>query len=377
MLLSITVYAQETITATTIGTNHTIPSSILETAQEVQVYLPSGYEATETSYPVLYILDGQLFFTLGVSIHTTFRQFDKTPEFIIVGITTPFPQRYRYFGSDKAAFMRYIEQELVPYIDTTYRTKKENMLFGWQYAGSVAFDFMLENKPLFNGYFLASPFPILDKVQALDSIPVLDKKLYFSVSPDEYDVNFGVDRLDSLLSKKQDQKLDWKSLYLQNEEHHSTAYATLYHSLRNYFRYYPQFQEDNLKKLLDAGGLTYAYAYAQQRGDTYGFSKNLSTWSQFTILRSAIRADDYTQFKTFADALISEGFLRDLKNRAYEIGAFYEKHKNYTEAIPIYKILLEQHPDSERLLTSIANAYLAMGNTKQAQYYLQQLKTKK
>lgn len=376
IFVCITIQAQEAVTPATIGTQHTVPSTLLDTAQEIQVYLPPSYTTTETSYPVLYILDGQLFYTLGVSIQTTLRQFNKTPEFIIVGITTPFPQRYRYFGNDKAVFMDYIEQELVPYVDATYRTKKENMLFGWQYAGSLAFDFMLENKPLFNGYFMASPFPILDNVAAVDSIPVIDKKLYFSVSPDEYDVNFGVDTLAAVLSKKQDKALDWKSLYLQNEEHHSTPYPTLYHSLRNYFTYYPEFQEDNLQKLRDAGGLEYAYRYAQQRGDTYGLSDTLSTWSKFTIIRSAIRANDYPQFEKFTDALLTDDFLKDLKNRAYEIGQFYDKHTKYTEAIAIYKVLLEQRPDSERLLNRIANAYQAMGQTKEAQQYRQQIKNK-
>jgi len=223
-----------------LGTNHFIDSEILGEKRQVQIYLPSDYTETDKKYPVLYLLDGQQFFSHGVSLSKTFKQFNLTPEFIIVGINTSYPQRYSHFGKDMGKFIEFMDAELLPYIERNFRANSEKLLFGWQYAGSLGFNIMLNNTITFNGYFLASPFPIQDKIEALDTTLITNTALYFSVSPDEYDVNHGTDKLDSLLSSKKISGLDWSYLKLINEEHHSTGYTTLYHSLRKYFKYYPE-----------------------------------------------------------------------------------------------------------------------------------------
>ena len=366
--------AQNEGTNNIVGTNHFIDSEILGEKRQVQIYLPSDYTETDKKYPVLYLLDGQQYFNHGVSLSKTFKQFGLTPEFIIVGINTDYPQRYTLFGNDMDTFIKFMDAELLPYIEKNFRTNNENLLFGWQYAGSLGFNILLNNSIPFSGYFLASPFPIKDKIDALDTMVTANTKLYFSVSPDEYEVNHGTEKLDSLLSSKEIRGLDWSYLKLINEEHRSTGYATLYHGLRTYFKYYPEFQEDNLQKLMDAGGLAYAYAHAKERGLKYGFSSDLSTWSKYTIIRCAIRANDYAHFEIFTNEFVTVEFIRDLKNRASDIAAFYETNKKYNKAIEIYKMLLLEFPDSERLLKSIGTTYLAMDNSDEAEKYFQRAK---
>ncbi|TYP71563.1 alpha/beta hydrolase-fold protein [Aquimarina intermedia] len=354
-----------------LGTNHFIDSGILGEKRQVQIYLPTDYTETDNKYPVLYLLDGQQFFSHGVSLSKTFNQFNLTPEFIIVGINTSYPQRYSHFGNDMDKFIEFMDAELLPFIEENFRANSEKLLFGWQYAGSLGFNIMLKNTIAFNGYFLASPFPIQDKIEALNSTSIKNTALYFSVSPDEYDVNHGTDKLDSLLSDKKIRGLDWSYLKLINEEHHSTGYTTLYHGLRKYFKYYQEFQEDNLEKFITAGGLDYAYTYARARGLNYGFSSDLSTWSKFTIIRSAIRAKDYDHFETFTNEFVNIEFISDLKNRASDIAVFYEVNKKYNKAIEIYKMLLVEFPESEKLLKRIGNAYLALDNKNEAKKYFQ------
>lgn len=356
------------------GTNHFVASKLLAEEREIQVYLPPSYEENEDSYPVLYVLDGQQFFTHAVSLSTTFRQFDLAPEFIIVGINTSYPQRYRHFSNGKELFIEFMKTELIPYVTKNFRTNQEELLFGWQYAGGLAFNIMLSNAMPFDGYFLASPFPIRDKISELDPGLMADKTLCFSVSPDEYAVNHGTDKLDSLLSSIDTDAPDWTYLQLENEEHHSTAYVTLYHGIRSYFKYYAEFQEDNLEKLLEAGGLSYAYNYAEERGRKYGFSPELSTWSRYTIIRSAIRANHYEHFETFSNEFFTSQFIIDLKNRVFDITDFYEKNGKQEKAIEVYKILLGEFPDSGNIHKKIAEAYLTLGDKEVSEKHFQKAK---
>lgn len=352
-----------------VGSNHFIDSKILGEQRQIQIYLPPTYQETEAKYPVLYVLDGQLFFEYGVSLSKTFKQFKLAPEFIIVGIHTPFPQRYRQFGGGSDDFIGFFEKELMPYIESSFRTNEEQLLFGWQYAGSFGFKMMLNHPEAMSGYLLASPFPIWDQIDALDSISAINSRLYFAVSPDEYQVNHGTEKLDAALSGKTIDGLDWTYAEFLNEEHNSTAYPTLYHGLRSYFKYYRDFQVDNLQKFLAAGGLDYAYAYARERGRQYGFSPKLSSWSKYTIIRSAIRAEDLGHFQAFVEEFVTEDFIRGLKFRATDIASFYEGHKDYKKAIDIYQMLLKDFPDSEDLLKRVGNGYLSLDNNEEAEKY--------
>ncbi len=371
LLMVLQSLAQNDETDNVIGTNHFIDSEILGERRQIQVYLPPNYNESDYKYPVLYLLDGQRFFGYAAGLSNTFTQFRLTPEYIIVGINTSYPQRFANFSTDRDKFIGFMEAEVLPYIEKSFRTTNERLLFGWEYGGSLGFNTMLKNTIPFDAYFLASPYPIKAKVDSLNNSLPPRTMLYFSVSPDEYEVNHGTDKLDSLLSSNKFPGLNWSYLKLLNEEHRSTGYSTLYHGLRAYFKYYPEFQEDNLQKFLDAGGLDYAYAHAKERGRKYGGSSGLSTWSKYTIIRSAIRADDYGHFETFANEFITTEFIRDLKNRASDIALFYEKNKKYTEAISIYETLLLEFPDSENLLKRIGDDYIEMGNDEVAQKYFQ------
>jgi len=348
-----------------VGTNHIIDSKILNEERQIQIYLPPNYEDSNEAYPVLYILDGQRFFLYAVSLSQSFKQFKLTPEFIIVGINNSYPQRFQNLGDGKEKFMEFIKSELTPYIENKFRAKKEKLLFGWEFGGSLVFNTMLSNPSLFNGYIIASPYPIMDKIKELNSVSELKTSLYFAVSPDEYEVKHSTEKLDSLLTKKNISGLDWSYLKLDIEKHRSTGYPTLYHGIRNYFKYYQEFETNNIEKFINSGGLNYALNYTKERALRHGFEQELSLWSRHTIIRSAIRAKDFYHFETLLHALNRKSFVNELISNdmdyaASDIAAFYEKNKSYNKAIEIYKLLLEKHPSSERLLDKIKKANKAL-----------------
>ncbi len=354
-----------------VGLNIEIDSEFLEEKRQIQVFLPDSYKDSDKAYPVLYLLDGQRFFLYSVSLLESFQQYNLTPEFIIVGITTGYPKRFSDFSGGRSKFISFLESELLTHIDKNYRTTDKRMIFGWEYAGSLALHAMV-NDQLFDGYFIASPFPVWGSIDQLDSISNLSGTLYFTVSPNEYEVNFGVNKLDSVLSEKDYKELNWEFLTLQNEEHRSTAYSTLYHSLRKYFKYYPQLSINDLEDFLAIGGIAYALNYNQIRADQYGFEQELSTWSKFTMIRSAMRADQYEQFDSFCTELNLKDFIDNLSaNRVMSIADFYVKYQEFEKAVNLYLNFLEQHPDSENLLTKTGEVYQAWGKKKEAKKYLQ------
>jgi enterochelin esterase family protein len=122
-----------------------VESSALEYVKEVHVYLPPGYEADDRARPAVYILDG-----------SDYIEFAHTPAVLddlilarriepLVGIFVSPPNRHlpevpnrvTEYGLNPA-YARFMAEELVPWVDRTFRTRPEatsRMIAGDSYAG--------------------------------------------------------------------------------------------------------------------------------------------------------------------------------------------------------------------------------------------------
>ena len=116
------LFAQKKGAPITIGTNYTINSKILNQDREIQIYLPNSYGSSKENYPVLYILDGQRFFTNGVSIQKSTRAPIEIPEMIVVGINSSRELRRTLFDEESTKFTSFIKNEVISFIDSNYRT---------------------------------------------------------------------------------------------------------------------------------------------------------------------------------------------------------------------------------------------------------------
>lgn len=361
-------------TVNTLGVNYTIHSKSLNEDRQIQVFVPESYKTTDKKYPVLYMLDGQRLFPFGVSILKSFTHFQQTPEFIIVGITNKYPDRFGHFIDTEKRFLKFIEEDVISYIDNSYRTTDKRILFGWEYGGSFVVQTMMDKPHLFDAYLAASPFPLSNKIEELDNFlsnnPSINNMLYFSVSPNENQVNIGTKKLDSILKLKAPKTLNWNYKELENEEHLSTPYSTIYFGLKKFYGYYPELQFNNLEEFTKAGGLNYVNEYYKKRALDYGFSSNLSDWTMFSLTRNAIRANDYNHFDIFINEFKETGFLERIRiSRSCLIAEFYLENKQYDKSIEIFSLLAGKYPNSELPLIGLGDNYKSLQNNKKASMY--------
>lgn len=373
------INSQNLNTENILGENYTIKSNILKEDRQIQIFVPESYKKTDEKFPVLYLLDGQRLFPFAVSLLKSFTQFKQTPEFIIVGITNKYPDRFRHFSSEEKTFMTFIEEDIIAFVDNNFRTSNERLIFGWEYGGSFVIQTMIDRTNLFDAYIVASPFPLTNKISKLDKFlsnkMVTDKMLYFTVSPNENQVNVGVKKLDSLLKLKASKSFNWTYKELENEEHRSTPYSTIYSGITNYYKYYPELQFNNLDEFINVGGLKYVNEYYKKRALYYGFSSNLSDWTMFSLIRNAIRANEYEQFNILVNKFRKTGFLERIKiNRSCMIAEFYLENNQYDKSIELFKLLAEKHPNAERPLKGLGNSFNALQNKRQASTYHEKAK---
>lgn len=171
--------------------NHTefrvLKSKIIDEEYFLYLKLPRDYSQTNKSYPVIYLLDGDISFTMAWS-NVRYLQYGRhVPDVIIVGVgygsllssdeknmrerdyTISKLEQWEESGGGKK-FVEFIKSELIPYIDSEFRTNPEQrVLNGYSLGGLIALYTFLTESSLFRGYIAGSPYisPDLDLLSGL------------------------------------------------------------------------------------------------------------------------------------------------------------------------------------------------------------------
>jgi predicted alpha/beta superfamily hydrolase len=367
-------HAQYTAKDNVVGSLVSIQSKFLNDEREVQIFLPDSYADSETNYPVLYVLDGQRYFLHAVSLQKSFVEFKQTPDFIIVGISKKPSDRNRNFSVNSKKYLNFIENEVVNYVDTQFRTSEQRMMFGWAYGGGFVVETMTTKPDLFDVYIAASPFPLKERLSSIDSLLKVnsnfDKLLYVTSGTNEGTVKEGTNELNILLKNKAPNSMNWIFRELEGEEHRSTPFTTLYHGIAKAYEYYPELQFNSLADFHAAGGLKHVYDYHQKRAVQFGFSNQLSDWTMFSLVRNAMRADNYNEFDALVNEFEGTQFMSRLRvNRACSIAAFYSENKQYTKAIELFNLLAEKHPNAAGPLNGLGDIFTKMEDQTKARMY--------
>lgn len=157
-----------------IGERLTIQSEILDQDRVLNIYLPNSYyEDSTRNYPVIYLLDGSkdedFIHIAGLVQFNSFSWIGVLPETIVVGIEnidrkhdftypsrdTAYTKEYPTTGGS-ANFIRFIEEELQPFIENRYSIGK-SMIIGQSLGGLLATEILFKKPNLFDNYIIVSP----------------------------------------------------------------------------------------------------------------------------------------------------------------------------------------------------------------------------
>jgi len=137
------------------------------------VDLPENYAESGQSYPTVYLLDGGDTFPLMAAHHHYLRFGDEAPPLILVGISygadtfregnyrqTDYtaPWKERSFWGGATVFQSVLQDELLPLIESTYRSDpSKRVLFGHSLGGQFVLFNALTKPGLFYGHIASNP----------------------------------------------------------------------------------------------------------------------------------------------------------------------------------------------------------------------------
>jgi predicted alpha/beta superfamily hydrolase len=247
-----------------LGEIRELQSAELGEKRILNIYLPAGYEQdSEARYPVIYLLDGSadedFIHIVGLVQFNNFPWIDRVPKSIVVGIANVDRRRDFTFPTSIAEdrksfptagrserFIRFLENELQPFIEKNYRTSNARMLIGQSLGGLLATEILLKKPRLFDKYIIISPSLWWDDGSLLDQKSEIFEQgfspktdIYIGVGKEgltpgrrprvmEVDANLLADRLRKTKSPNVRVYFD----YLPEEDHATITHSAVFNAFR-------------------------------------------------------------------------------------------------------------------------------------------------
>jgi predicted alpha/beta superfamily hydrolase len=231
-----------------------LSSQILHEERVIWVHLPENYALSTATYPVLYLLDGDSHFSYVAEMITYLSGSEKmrVPQMIVVAILnkdrqkdfTPIhslifngkvDNRLATSGGGEN-FLRFIKDELVPYIDKNYRTQNYRVLEGHSLGGLFAVYAREAAPDLFQSNIIISPAFYGGNLKVLGDVtgflrahPHLSGKMFISIGDEN------TEKVDSLVYQIKTfapASFHWSFKKYEEEDHLSVPYKSMYDGIR-------------------------------------------------------------------------------------------------------------------------------------------------
>jgi predicted alpha/beta superfamily hydrolase len=216
-------------------------SKIVGQEYDLYINLPNDYGDTNKIFPVLYVLDAQWDFTLLNAIYGQQYYDGFLPSMVIVGVTwggenpnpdslrardfTPTNEKRHPQSGNAAKFLSFIKNELIPFIESKYRVKKDDRtLMGSSLGGLFTLYTLFHETHLFNRYVLTSPALTWDNEVTFqyendyaEKNADLPAKLFIGIG--QYEDQTVFDKFVNTLKNRDYKSLDFTDMVLKNVGH--------------------------------------------------------------------------------------------------------------------------------------------------------------
>lgn len=314
----------------------TFRSIKLDQNRDLKIQLPRNYEKNEDKiYPVIIVLDGDHLFEPVAGNVDYFSYWEDMPESIVVGVlqrkTREDDCRYdlaSYLPEGKgAAFFEFIGQELLPYIDETYRTAQLKMIVGHDYTANFINYFLFKDNPIFQAYINLSPElapPMGERIFNVLSNAKSDMWYYLATATNDAEIiKKNLVKVDEKLSTIENPEVNYFFDNFDESSHYTLVGRAIPKALETIFEMYRPISKKTYKEDI----LTLETSLYDHLVDIYDTTEKLY------------------------------GFKRQIRiNDFIAISTAIEKKELWEELEPLGKLAIKEHPE-----TMLGYYYLGLG----------------
>jgi predicted alpha/beta superfamily hydrolase len=343
-----------------IGATDSLHSQILNETRKIWVYIPDGLQPGEKC-PVIYLLDGDWHFhsltgmvsqlvnnslipnTIVIGIPNTNRSRDLTPTHSVKMADGSRPDFLKTTGGGEN-FTKFIEQELMPYVESKYQVAPYKILIGHSFGGLFAINTLVHHPQLFNAYVSIDPSMWWDDRKLLHQTDSLLKTnkfpgriLYLSVANT---MKPGMDTLKV--------KTDTASTHEHIRSILALAKLTSARSsngLNSKWKYYDADDHGSVPFISEYDALRFIFDYYKPAGDFRDFTPETLS----------------AHYKNVSERLGYE--MLPPEGNVDNIGYFFLRGKKLDQAIVFFEMNLKNYPASASAPDSMGDLYIAKGDT--------------
>jgi uncharacterized protein len=274
-----------------IGETVELQSNQLKESRSLLISKPAGYDESMDRYPVLYLLDAETHFHYTTGIVGFLAGNDRMPKMLVVGITsgdrahrtrdlTPpstaeMDNRFSPGNGGADAFLSFIADEVIPFVDKTYRTRPYRMLVGHSFGGLFGIYALIRKPKLFNACIAADPSlywnneAVVEQAESFfSSTKSLQADLYVTASSDSGKVPSAVGRLNAALGKRVPAGFRWNFDWMKAENHMSIPLPGIYRGLETIFE---EWRLPDSLELYDQGAIEAIHRRFREAGKRFGY----------------------------------------------------------------------------------------------------------
>lgn len=370
-----------------VGAIDSLYSKTLEEYRTIYVQLPADYKPDENiKYPVVFVLDGEVFLPTVNDVQNYYSG-GFTPEMVIVGIsndknrmrdlttskvTETYGSPFKQENGEAANFSKFIETELIPFIEKKYPVTNFRTLIGHSYGGLFTIYTLIHHPELFSNYLAIDPSLDWDNQrlikEAKDKVSSADykgKSLFMSLAGHVYMQKTGMtlneikkDTTDFTIfsrsniafsevlnqNKQNELAFEWK--YYPRDLHGTITFPSIMDGLISVFEWY---QTENIDKhnmpTTTADEINKIVRYRQHKLETH-FGYAVPPFPEFLINMQGYMSMDMGQMeraKMFFELTIE----------------YYPNSPNSYDSMADY---YERNGDNENALKFVAKAYEISGD---------------
>ena len=334
-----------------------LESEYLETTRNIRIYLPEGYEQDSIkNYPLAIVLDEEYLFDTYVGNSILFATKDKAPKQIVVGVSMKETKRKDIsfdlnsgnLTSSANNFYDFIRDEVLFYMESTYRTSPFITLVGQGYSANFITHFLQEETAFINSYICINPSfsdYISPELQSynLPKLRKIDNTFYFYTN-----------NSNSFSSKKQvkiDQVqkglsgLEVKNFNIINDVINTTSSTSaiseaIPRAMTIIFEIYSAISKDeyekNIKELTPLDAISYLENKYLEIEFLFGSSLGIREQDIYAIEGLVIEKENGDRLRDFGKMILKLFPSSPLGD--YYIGMYYETGKMYKKALKHYRI---------------------------------------
>lgn len=335
-----------------------LKSSKLGAERQLKIQLPRNYDQNkEKKYPVLVVLDGDYLFEPVAGNVDYYSYWEDIPEMIVVGINQSTSRESDSFYDEQtflpagtgASFFEFIGMELMPFLDSNYRTAPFRVIMGHDYTSNFINYYLLKENPLFRGYINLSPDLAPEMTNRIvNSLQKSPNQIWYYLATSTEDIpalKEGILSLDTQLKNIDNKNLHYNFDNFQDATHYTLVGNAIPKAIEQIFEVYRPISIQEYNNVLLQTSVS-SYDYLEKKYNTilelFGIDKKIRLNDFLAVYNAMEKTRNWIQMKDLAK--LAQKHYPNTMLATYFEARYEEEMGNPKKAMRIYQNAYGQEP---------------------------------